>query len=115
MVKYICKTCGYSTNRKGNYNSHLNRKYPCIYEDTTSVSSLTNPHFSLKNPHFSLKNPHKPSQILTNSNNENDCMYCGKTFLKKSNLRRHMMLNCKVMKFQILLITIQNKVFPRVI
>ena len=101
MVKYICETCGYNTMDKGKYERHLNRKYPCIVEDTTSVSSLTNPHFSLKNPHFSLKNPHKPSQILTNSNNENDCMYCGKSFKRKDNLKRHTVSYCKIIKSQI--------------
>ena len=100
MVKYICETCGYSTNRKGNYQSHLNRKQPCVKRDTPPVCSLTNPHFSLKNPHFSLKNPHKSSQIFINSNNENDCMYCGKSFKRKDNLKRHMESYCKIMKFQ---------------
>ena len=101
MVKYMCETCGYSTKHKETYKRHLNRKYPCIECDTQMVSSLTNPHFSLKNPHFSLTNPHKPSQTLTNSNNENDCMFCGKSFKRKDNLKRHMESYCKIVKSQI--------------
>ena len=29
MVKYICERCGYSTQYKGNFRSHLNRKTLC--------------------------------------------------------------------------------------
>ena len=32
---------------------------------------------------------------------ENDCIYCGKIFSKRSNLNRHMELNCKVMNLEI--------------
>jgi len=30
MATYICKKCGYRTNQKGRYDSHLARKTPCV-------------------------------------------------------------------------------------
>ena len=66
MVNYICEKCGYITIRKSDFDKHLNRKYSCISEDTTSVSTLTNPHKSRTKPHNSRTNPHKPAQTRTN-------------------------------------------------
>ena len=103
MVKYICETCGYTTKRKGNYNTHLNRKYPCIECHTISVSSLQNPPISLQNPPKSLLLPPKSLQNppkLNIINSDLGCNYCGKVFKRKDNLTRHIHLRCKIIKSQ---------------
>ena len=94
MVYYKCKKCEYTTNHKGKFDKHLKKKTPCYPKDTTMVCSRTN-------PHKPRTNPHKPAQIPNNENNENDCMYCGKSFTRKDTLRRHMTKYCKIIKSQI--------------
>ena len=97
MVYYKCETCGYTTGDKSRLNNHLNRKNPCFVGEDNYVSKV------IKNqiPHKSLtKSLTKPSQTLTNPNTDNDCIYCGKTFKRKDNLKRHMESYCKIMKSQ---------------
>ena len=104
MVMYTCDKCGYTTNRKGNYISHLNRKIPCVSKDVNIVSSLQNPPKPSQIPHKSLTKPSQtltnPSQTLTNPYNDNDCIYCGKSFKRRDNLKRHMESYCKIIKSQ---------------
>ena len=101
MVTYICGKCGFNVNDKSRYDRHLNRKYPCIQRDTYKVYNKyinSNGSEKLQNGSEKLRLAPFGSGI---DNNENDCMYCGKRFIKKSNLTRHMMVNCKIVKFQI--------------
>ena len=97
MVFYTCDKCHYTTEHKHNYIKHLNRKNPCIPQNDNMVTTLTNPHKPSQIPHKTLTNP---SQIPTNPNNDNDCIYCGKSFKRKDNLKRHMESYCKIMKSQ---------------
>ena len=111
MVNYICKKCGYITIRKSDFDKHLNRKYSCISEDTTSVSTLQNPPVTLQNPPVTLQNPPVCLQnppiclqnppILENTDTDLDCMYCGIKFKRKDNLSRHINYRCKIIKSQI--------------
>jgi len=104
MVKYICDKCGFNVNDKSRYERHLNRKNPCISEDTNSVSSLQNPPMTLQNPPVCLQNPPICLQnppILENTETDLDCMYCGIKFKRKDNLSRHINYRCKIIKSQI--------------
>ena len=110
MVTYTCEHCGFSVNDKSRFKRHLNRKNPCFIHDNTKELNQTKniiPSQILTN---SLTNPHKPSQILTNLNNENGCIYCGKTFKRKDNLKRHMESYCKIMKSQMILIESEKSI-----
>ena len=111
MVYYKCIICDYTTDHKGKYERHLKKKIPCKVS-CKSLPNITNNSFCPKNPSQILTNPSQtltnPSQTLTNSieykiahNNENDCIYCGKTFKRKDNLKRHMTKYCKIMKVEI--------------
>lgn len=100
MVIYSCEICGYETKHKETFKRHLNRKKPCQNETTVQSGpskTLNFPHFVPQKPSFSLK---KPSFSLISSQQENDCIYCGKRFKRKDNLKRHMERSCKIMKFQ---------------
>ena len=101
MVLYQCTNCGYTTKHKETYKRHLNRKNQCISKDSKLVTNVCNNEIPSQNPHKSLTNP---SQIIINPNNDNDCIYCGKSFKRKDNLKRHMESNCKIMKSQMTLI-----------
>lgn len=100
MVIYSCELCGYTTHHKPNFIKHQNRKNSCI-NDILSQSgpskTLNFPHFAPQKPSFSLP---KPSFSLISGQHENDCIYCGKRFKRKDNLKRHMERSCKIMKFQ---------------
>ena len=103
MVMYTCDKCGYTTNRKGNYISHLNRKIPCVSKDVNIVCSLKNPpkpskilQNSLQNPQKSLQNP----PIINDNDSDLECIYCGKVFKRKDNLTRHISHRCKIIKSQ---------------
>lgn len=39
---FTCSRCGYSTNDKGRFNAHMNRKFPCKEKQTTKPSSNNN-------------------------------------------------------------------------
>ena len=42
MVLYICKKCNKHFNKKQCYNVHINRKFPCSYEDIIDETNITN-------------------------------------------------------------------------
>ena len=71
MVKYTCKNCNKEFDRKCNYISHLNRKYPC------------------KSPVIYSKNGILIPKM--------ECSYCNKTYSTKYNLNKHHMI-CKSKK-----------------
>jgi len=41
-VEYICKKCGYKTNKKSSYVDHLNKKIPCTKNKINNMESITN-------------------------------------------------------------------------
>ena len=100
MVYYTCEKCDYMTKDKSRFERHLNKKNPCYSKDTHLVFSPEIFQKPSQNPHKPSQNPHKSSQIQTKSQNENGCIYCGKIFKRKDNLKRHMELYCKIMKWQ---------------
>ena len=42
MVLYICKKCNKHFNKKQCYNVHINRKFPCSYEDIIDETNISN-------------------------------------------------------------------------
>lgn len=42
IVSYTCEKCNYTTNRKSNYISHMNRKTPCVKGNTDRILTETN-------------------------------------------------------------------------
>lgn len=101
--KYICSHCDYATNKKFNYERHINT----VHKQSTSNidDSLSNIHTDLLNIHTELPNIHNNLQNIhinlpithTDSESvempvENDkfkCTDCYKTFCNKYTLQRH--------------------------
>ena len=72
MVKYTCETCKKDFDRKCNYISHLNRKYPC-------------------------KSPVSGAETGTTVLKMAPCKYCDKTFKRNAERNRHYKI-CKCKK-----------------
>ena len=97
MVMYICEHCNFTTQHKNKYIRHLNRKNPCIPNGNNVIVKKQlpqKPSFFPQKPSFF---PQKPSFSIQY---DNDCIYCGKTFKRKDNLKRHMESSCKVLKME---------------
>jgi len=48
-VEYICKKCGYKTNKKSSYILHLNKKTPCTHNKINNIESITSETISINN------------------------------------------------------------------
>ena len=103
MVYYKCDKCKYTTTRKCDYIKHLNRKNQCISKDSKLVTNYEKTQLAPKSSEIGSEKLLFSPKIPILDNNEYDCIYCGKSFLKKSNLTRHMKSNCKIMKSQMTL------------
>ena len=113
MVNYTCPRCGFNTNIKTKYVSHLRRKYIC--KNILSDDNLTNeylkygieekiniPKKSSKNTHYPKKHPQKILTIsskntqnngkICNENNLSEyvCEFCNKKLSSYKNLWRHL-------------------------
>lgn len=104
MVLYRCEKCGYETNRKGNYITHLKRKKPCSSEHMNMVCSMKKIGYTSDNTPYNSDVP--PDSLHITPINENisqdlDCIYCGKKFTRKDNLTRHLQNRCVVLRMHI--------------
>ena len=115
MDLYTCDRCNYSTSRLINFQRHQNRKFPCVNVTENSSDppkTLQNPPISLQNPSDSLQKPSKippkPSK-MENADSDLTCIYCGKEFKRKDNLKRHMDNRCKILKSQMEYIKIEKR------
>tara|TARA_Y100000389_G_scaffold47483_2_gene42618 strand:+ start:190 stop:1149 length:960 start_codon:yes stop_codon:yes gene_type:complete len=116
MVLYRCDRCNYSTTLLKNFERHQNRKFPCpILTENSSdpPKTLQNPPKSLQKPSDSLQ---KPSKIHIEQNGPIDnvesdltCIYCGKEFKRKDNLKRHLDNRCKILKSQMDFIELEKR------
>ena len=50
-VLYICNKCGYKTNRKSNYISHLNKKIPCTKNKINTIETITTNNINTNKKH----------------------------------------------------------------
>ena len=102
MVLYVCKICNYTTDHKGKYERHLNKKKQCKPGDINKIGKSENPPLSqnsLPKPSQILPNPPKSSQNPPkNEKKDKDdicCQYCFKSFTRQDNLKRHIEYKCK--------------------
>ena len=67
MVLYICKKCNKHFNKKQCYNVHINRKFPCSYEDIideTNISNIcNNKELELEQKNIELEQKNKELEI----------------------------------------------------
>ena len=79
MVLYICNICLKEFNHKGNYQTHINRKFKCkiIYVEKKEESNN--------------------GIIVPKQEHNNRCKYCNKSYSNNSNLNKHLK-KCKAKK-----------------
>ena len=104
-VNYICPNCGYSTHKKSNYESHINRKNICssvcydkqnvqINEQNVQINEQ-NVQINEQNIQINEQNNEQNIQINEQNNeqniqnNEHTCGQCKKVLCNKSSLKRH--------------------------
>jgi len=118
MVNYTCPRCGFTTNIKTKYTSHLRRKYLC--KNTLSDDNLYNEYVKYEiNEKINIPQNNTISHINTTKNTQNttniqksttkntqnntkknkkyECSYCNKTFSRNDSLNRHLR-SCKEKK-----------------
>ncbi len=112
MVKYSCIRCGYETEQKSNFKTHLNRKNLCksklndvdiiqVYTDNKidipdeiTPNSTKNHQNNTKIPPKNTKIPPKNTKIILNNENL-QCKYCKKIFSRIDAKNRHEKSRCK--------------------
>ena len=100
MVNYTCPRCGFNTNIKTKFTSHLSRKFIC--KPLISDNNLQNEYviynitdkikYPKKDPKKTPKRPKmkKNDPKMTHSDPKNQCEYCEKFYSKKCHLTRHL-------------------------
>lgn len=91
MVLYVCENCNKEFTRKSSYNTHINRKNPCvkkvIKENNKNINNANNPN---------------QSKIIQNNPiieyNNKKCQHCSKIFSSVPNLNKHLKNSCKIKK-----------------
>lgn len=84
-VNYICPNCCYSTHKKSNYQSHINRKFSCI---TTNQIDVNNKIDDENNKINDVNNK------INDENNKIVCGKCEKQFKSSATLKGHLKI-CK--------------------
>ena len=94
-MNYSCKTCGYSTKVKQNYEKHCNRKFKCKPRFETSETNETN------DPTETNKTNDSNNILINEVKKTYECIYCKKNYSTNSHMRRHekhVKLNLKMNK-----------------
>ena len=107
MPTYICPRCNFSTKLIANFRRHLMRKYTCepVYEDVP-ISYIANS-YDIKLSSTEKRNSIKKgiikkyqsssySKSYSNSQTNNRCKYCNKSFSTANNCYRHQKHYCKL-------------------
>jgi hypothetical protein len=104
---YECPDCHKTFDRKFNFELHKKRKRKCTldflkYDNVDNNQKISDDDDINLNQNKLENTIEKPIKITSESINkylsENKCIYCGSTFMKKSNVIKHMKNNCKKMK-----------------
>jgi len=106
MIEYKCNRCNKIFNKKSNYQSHINRKYPCKQQDINddanghkkTTDNIINTNDCIKNiqlPPHDDKNPVSPKIIKIRVHT---CNFCKKIFTRSDSLNKHLKGRCKVRK-----------------
>ena len=124
MVTYICDRCGYTSNRKTNFRTHVFRKFVCsptlsnvpiqsvrekykiTMKQTTSTAqseskqSLSSKQLPSSPKQLPLSPPKSPSSSKQTSSNKKQirCEYCHKTYSRMDYLRTHQRHHCSKIK-----------------
>ena len=96
---WICKKCGYETNKKQNYETHIGRQKACVKRllrlQSLECPRIVNgiPHIVNDSPRIVNDIPHivntPPQKVNDSKSNDNYCNLCDKSFKTKWNLERH--------------------------
>lgn len=86
-MAYKCSRCNKIYKKKGDYNRHINRKYPCT--DMNKSGDI----IKLKDTDRKIN-----SETYIKYLNEKKCVYCEMEFSSKSNVVKHIKSNCKKIK-----------------
>jgi hypothetical protein len=94
MVFRKCPNCDYITNRKSNYNKHINKKFDCS-QNVKNEKNIIIQNFPSHFHNISIQN--KNQNQNQNDDNKNDdknddnyvCCFCSKSYSNKGNLTKH--------------------------
>lgn len=92
MPKYICESCVFETNLKGNYNQHLRTKKHLKNISRKKNESQLTPNDSQLTPNDSQIE----KTIKVETKKTFSCPNCGLEFTRKNNLNRHLKVSCKI-------------------
>ena len=96
---YECKHCGYTTDRKLNFERHENRKNPCRKTNNGNTNTpIQNSNNEIiedtEDPNISSHDPNISTNAQNISNNPNYCEKCKRSFYNKTKLKNHLKI-CK--------------------
>ena len=89
-MEYNCECCKYTTNKRFNYDKHMNSKKHQLIEESSKSQPKNNPE-SPQSQH--LVTP-KSTQISTKVANDFTCKYCEQKFKFKQSMYRHIKYTC---------------------
>ena len=101
MVNYSCPRCGFNTNIKTKYVSHLRRKYICkniLSDDNLNseyikygiADKINIPEKQTKIQHFGKNIKQKSNKNQTKISKKYECKYCAKEFKHNQSYYRHL-------------------------
>ena len=111
MVTYLCDRCGYTSNRKTNFRTHVYRKFVCspTLSDVSIDSVREKYKITIKQPPQSKPSYSKQSQSHSKKSHSSStqsqskkvpirCEYCQKTYSRIDYLRTHQQHHCSKIK-----------------
>ena len=86
-VLYRCETCGFETNKKSTYQSHINRKYKC--EPMTNEDKNVNVNEQNNKINEQNNKINEQNNKINEQKNKYECIKCNKSYSCKQSLERH--------------------------
>ena len=98
MVTYSCEKCNKIFILKGDYTRHMERKFPCIKDESRCIQVI--PQISSALPQKSSKSSEEleTDEEVKKDDNPIKCYYCKKEYTRRDNLKRHEEYYCKKKK-----------------